>query len=122
MVFGKSFILQVALARNESSSEGYSPFHKTKESNAFTGIDAEHWACIKTAKHSDGLQEDQFGAKCRWSIHYLLKRQLICSNHEECKSSWDEANQDGRKRRMAIVCPANGVPNPLERAFPGEEE
>ena len=73
MVRGKSFILQDALACNESSSEGCSPFHKTKESNAFTCIDAEHYACIQTAEHNDGLQEDQSGAKRRWPSYYLLE-------------------------------------------------
>ena len=66
MVFGKSFILQDASARNESSSDGCLPFHKTNESNAFTCIDAEHYAGIQTAEHNDGLQEHQSGAKCRW--------------------------------------------------------
>lgn len=92
MVFGKSFILQDALACNESSSEGCSPFHKTKESNAFTCIDAEHCACIQTAEHSDGLQEYQFSAKCPWLIYYLLERQLIGPHHEECKDSRDETD------------------------------
>ena len=65
MVFGKSFILQNASVCNESSSDGCLPFHKTNEGNAFTCIDAEHYACIQTAEHKDGLQEDQSGAKCR---------------------------------------------------------
>ena len=55
MVFGNSFILQDPLACNESSSEGCLPFHKTKESNAFACIDAEHCACIQMTEHSDGL-------------------------------------------------------------------
>lgn len=122
MVFGKSFILQDALVCNESSSAGCLPFHETKESNAFTCIDAKHYARIQTAEHNDGLEEDQSGAECRSPIYYLLERHLICPNHQECKGSRDETYQDGCKRGVAIVCPANGVLNYLHRALPGEEE
>ena len=53
---------------------------------------------------------------------YFLECDLFSPHGEEGESAWKEGDSNGGKRGLPVVGPANGVPDPRERASLGEGE